>query len=391
MRIRNRFMVGLAAASLVVASGCGGSMADSSSGNGPIKLGIMAGVQTNAISHPWVPQAAKIAAAAVNAAGGIMGRKVEIHFCDDHGTPQGAALCAQKLLVQEKVLMMVGNDGTMEPGLIPTLKVAKTISWASQGASLDSLKSDRVYVLQPVLVQYKIVPQMLSSATKRVAYISADTVVAQEGQKTSAKYFPPTIPITPLTVAPTATDFQPTCLKVQQSGADTAVIAVNPAQIPSLIQTCNQIGLNRLHWVIPSIEMTPQVLKTVTELKQPNTTVMAFGQTAFDGFGADVAKYGRQVGGIDNTIADSAVNAWLGVKLLAKVIPAAGGPDAGKIKSWLDKQTAFDTGGVTAPIDFTASPVPGMPRVKNVSASKGEIRDGKLVSTDPKPFTLKNP
>ena len=338
-----------------------------------------------------MPRAARIAAAAINDVGGVSGRKVEIVFCDDHGTPQGAALCAQKLLVQEKVLLMVGNDGTMEPGLIPTLKVAKTISWASQGASLDSLKSDRVYVLQPVLVQYRLVPLMPPPATRRVAYVSADTVVAQEGQKTSSKYYPPAIQVTPLTVAPAATDFQPTCLKVKQSGADTAVIAVNPAQIPSLIQTCHQIGLNRLHWVIPSIEMTPQVLKTVTELKQPNTTVMAFGQTAFDGFQADVAKYGRQVGGIDNTIADSAINAWLGVKLLAKVIPAAGGPDAAKIKNWLDRQTAFDTGGVTAPIDFTASPVPGMPRIKNVSATKGEIRDGRLVATAPEPFVLKNP
>ena len=240
-------------------------------------------------------------------------------------------------------------------------------------------------------MQYRLVPLMPPPATRRVAYVSADTVVAQEGRKTSGEYCPPTIQVTPPTVAPTATDLQPTCLKVRRSGADTVVIAVNPAQIPSLIQTCHQIGLNRLHRVIPGIGMTPQVFTTVTELEQPNPTVMAFGQTAFDGFQADAARYGRRVGGIDNAVADSAINAWLGVRLLATIVPAAGGPDAAKIKNWPDRQTAFDTGGVTAPIDVTASPVPGMPRIKNVSATKGEVRDARLVAPAPEPFVLKNP
>ncbi|MWA03515.1 ABC transporter substrate-binding protein [Actinomadura sp. LD22] len=387
MHMRHRFTAALAGVSLA-AAGCGGSAAGVS-GDGPIKLGIMASVQSNSISDPWVPQAAKIAAAAVNDAGGISGHKVQIDFCDDKGTPQGASLCAQKLLMQDKVLMMAGNQGTMEAALIPTLKAAKTISWASQGASLDALKSDRVYVLQPVLVQYRILPQMLPSTTRRVAYISADSAVARESGKISATYFPKSVGVTPLTVALTATDFQPICLKIKQIGADTAVVATAPAQIPSLIQTCHQIGLTDLQWAIPSIELTPQLVKTVSDLKQKNTVVMAFGKAAVDGFAADVAKYGPKVGGITNTVADDALNAWLAVKLAAKIIPAAGGPDAGKIKAWLDKQRSFDTAGATAPIDFTASPVPGTPRVKNTSASKGEISGGKLVVTDPRPYTFR--
>src|SRR5262245_324574 len=87
------------------AGGTAGSTGAAPSGT-PIKLGVMTAVQTNAVSQPWIPQAAKIGAAAVNAAGGILGRPVQIDFCDDHYTPQGAALCAQKLLVQDKVLMM---------------------------------------------------------------------------------------------------------------------------------------------------------------------------------------------------------------------------------------------------------------------------------------------
>ncbi|MFC5754130.1 ABC transporter substrate-binding protein [Actinomadura rugatobispora] len=390
MRIRHRSMATLAAVSLG-ATGCGPAGGSAADGDGPIKLGIMAGLQTNSYSHPWVPQGAKIAAAAVNDAGGIGGRKVEIVVCDDKGTPQGAALCAQKLLRQDKVLMMVGNDGNMEAGLVPTLKATKSISWASLGSSLDSLKNDRVYVLQPVLVQYWILPQMLPPATKKVAYVSSDSVIARESQKRATTYYPKSISISSVTLPATTADFQPACLKIKESGADTAVLAISAGQSPMLIQTCHQIGLTGLRWAIPSIEVSPQLTKTLMQLRQPNLGVLAYGGTVRKDFEADVAKYGPKVGGLTNPIADGVINAWLGVKLLTKVVPAAGGPDAEKIKAWLDKQKAFDTMGATAPIDFTATPVPAMPRIKNTSATRGEYQNGKPVVTEPKPYTIKTP
>ncbi len=351
----------------------------------------MTGINTSSVSQPWVPQAAKIAAASVNASGGVLGRPVQIDVCDDHSTPQGASVCAQKLLVQDKVLMMVGDDGTQEPALIPTLAAAKTISWSSLGASLDSLKSPNVYILEPVLVGYWILPQMLPTTTKKVAYISADTAIAESGEKASAAFYPKSITVTPFQVSETSTNFQPTCLQIKQSGADTAVAATNPNQIASLIQTCNQIGLTKLVWAIPSIEMSPEVVKTVTELHQPNLTVLAFGKPAVDGFAADVAAYGPKVGGITNTVADSGINAWLGVKLFAKIVPQVGSVDAMKIKTWLDQQKAFDTGGATAPVNFTTTAVAALPRVKNLSASEGEISGGKLIVTNPTPFSAHLP
>ncbi|MWA03553.1 ABC transporter substrate-binding protein [Actinomadura sp. LD22] len=390
MRISHRFTAALAAVSLA-GSGCGLAGGGGADGDGPIKLGIMAGLQTSSYSHPWVPQGAKIAAAAINGAGGIGGRKVEVVVCDDKGTPQGAALCAQKLLTQDRVLMMVGDDGNMEAGLVPALKAAKSISWASLGSSLDSLKNDRVYVLQPVLVQYWIVPQMLPPTTRKVAYVSSDSVIAQESRKRATTYYPKSIGVSSVTLPATTADFQPTCLKIKETGADTAVLAISAGQSPSLIQACHQVGLTRLRWVIPSIEVSPQVVRTLTDLRQPNLGVLAYGGTVRKEFEADIAKYGPKVGGITNPIADGALNAWLGMKLLTKIIPAAGGPDAEKIKAWLDGQKAFDTMGATAPIDFTATPVPAMPRIKNTSATKGVYENGEPVVTEPKPYTIKTP
>jgi ABC-type branched-subunit amino acid transport system substrate-binding protein len=351
----------------------------------------MTGVQTNAVSQPWIPQAAKIGAAAVNAAGGIMGRPVQIDFCDDHSSPQGAALCAQKLLVQDKVLMMVGDDGTQEPALIPTLSAANTISWASFGASLQSLQSPRVYILAPSEASYWVIPQMLPATTKHVAYVFPDVAIANAAVKATEAFFPKTIQITPVTVPETVTNLQPICLQVKQSGADTGIMAINPDQVATLIQTCNQIGLSNLLWVIPSLQMTNQVLQTVTQLHQPNLAVLGYGGSAVPDFAADVAKYGPQVGGITNTIGDDSIGAWLGVKLLAKIVPEVGSLDPTKIKAWLDQQTAFQTDGATAPIDFAATPITALPRLKNLSATKGVIQGGQAVVTNPTPYVIHIP
>jgi ABC-type branched-subunit amino acid transport system substrate-binding protein len=359
----------------------------------PIKLGLMTGIQTTAISQPWVAQSAKIGAAAVNAAGGVMGHPVEIDVCDDHSTPQGASLCAQKLLVQDKVLMMVGDDGTQEPSLIPTLATANTISWASLGASLDSIRSNRVYILEPLVGGF-ILPQMLPPTTKKIAVVIADTAIARGTVALNNSYIPKSIATTVITVPVTASDFQPYCLQIQQAGADTAEPNINSTQVSTMIQTCNQIGLTNLRWGMLGIGLTQQTVQTVSQLNQPNTVVMAFNSSTYDAFNADVAKYASQVGGITNTFPDSALNAWLGVKLVPKVVQGAGAIDGAAIKAWLDQQTAFDTGGATPPINF-ASPNPAVPSlfvgVHNASGYQGEIKGGKLVQVVPTAFTPNKP
>src|SRR5262245_54272999 len=152
----------------------------------PIKFGLMIPINA-AVSQPYIETAAKIAAAAVNDQGGILGRPVEIDVCDDQYTPQNAAVCAQKLLVDDKVLMMVGNPGQQEPSLTPVLDQANTISWASFGASLDSLKSPRVYILAPNQVSYWAVPQLLPPGTKHVAFLRPVVIAVADTAFNGAK------------------------------------------------------------------------------------------------------------------------------------------------------------------------------------------------------------
>jgi ABC-type branched-subunit amino acid transport system substrate-binding protein len=364
-----------------------GSATSAAPSGPPIKLGLITTVQ-GTVTQPWILQSAKLGAAAVNAAGGIQGRPVEIDFCDDHTTTQGAALCAQKLLVQDKVLMLVGDDGVEEAPVVPVLASTGTMDWATLGASLDALKSPYVYVLQPVLVQYYQIPKMMAPTTKTVAYFVAENAIAQQSAKVTQTFFPKSVQITTVTVPLAATAFQTPCLQAKQLGADTAIVAINPGQIAQLISTCNQIGLTGVTWIIPSVIQTPEVVQTIGNLHLANLVPLSYSQAAYDAFNADLAKYGAQVGGVSNTYVDTTIGAWLGVKLVPRLVQGAGSLDPAKLKAWVDQQTAFDTNGATPPIDFTKTPLPPTPRIKNLSPYQGEVQGTKLVQTVPTPFTF---
>jgi ABC-type branched-subunit amino acid transport system substrate-binding protein len=383
---------GAAASSSAPASG-GTASGDTTFGlkGTPILLGVMAPSQSSAVSsEPWIPAAAKIGAAAVNAAGGLNGHPVQIDYCDDHGTAQGGSLCAQKLLVQDKALMMVGDDGVEEPSLIPTLTTAHTFSFGSMGASPQSLTSPRVFVIDPDEAEYWVMPQMFGKTTHKVVYLPEESALAQEAAKANLAYLPKGVTAAPpVTIPSTATSFQSYCLQIKNSGADTVIPAMNVAQVPTLVQSCNQLGLTNVTWAFSSFEVTPQLVQVVSQLHVPNLTVLGLGGgNVQQRFQADVSKYGPAAGGITDTLSESSINAWLAVRLLPQVVKGAGSLDASTIFAWLNKQTNFTTMGATAPVDFAKSPIAQIPRLVNLSGAKGEISGGKLVTLNPVPYSL---
>jgi ABC-type branched-subunit amino acid transport system substrate-binding protein len=372
-----------ASQSSTTAANTGATASKAPSGT-PIKLGIIASIQSTFNPEPYVPQAAKVAAAAVNAAGGVMGRPVQVVVCDDHETPQGASLCAQQLLVQDKVFMMVGDDGFEEAAVLPTIAAQNTIDWATLGSSTAALSSPLAYIFVPIFASLDAVPQMLPSNVTNVAFFNVDTAVNVSSFKSTKAIFPAADHLTNILIPPTATSFDTYCLQLKNSGAQAVIAQLPNNQIPPAIQACHQLGLTNVTWVNNSALLNPSTDNLLSTYNQPNFVFESFSQSAINQFEADIAKYGPQVGGVSNPYNDSSVIAWLGVKLLPTLVQEAGaGLNAAKIKTWLDTQTAFNTMGATPPINFTATPLPALPRVKNVSSYKAEIQNGKLVYPDP--------
>ena len=154
--------------------------------------------------------------------------------------------------------MLVGGEGSQDGALLPAVEAADTILWSTAGASADSLGNERAYLLLPILVANWGVPQLLPDDLESFAYVSADAAVAREGRERTMAFFPEDVAIEQIDVPYTATDFQPYCLTVRQAEAQAVMTAFNPQQIPTMMQTCNQLGLRDLTWVVPSSVITPR-------------------------------------------------------------------------------------------------------------------------------------
>jgi branched-chain amino acid transport system substrate-binding protein len=84
-----------------------GMAATAANAEDPIKIGVIA--ETSAISGVAIPNAAKLAADEINAAGGVNGRKVEIIEYDDHNSAADAVRAFQRAAQQDKVNAVIAS------------------------------------------------------------------------------------------------------------------------------------------------------------------------------------------------------------------------------------------------------------------------------------------
>jgi branched-chain amino acid transport system substrate-binding protein len=72
----------------------------------PIKIGIIS--EESAIAGAGISRGAQIAVDAINAAGGVDGRKLEIVQYDDHNSAADAVRAFQRAVSQDKVVAVIG-------------------------------------------------------------------------------------------------------------------------------------------------------------------------------------------------------------------------------------------------------------------------------------------
>src|SRR6266567_5368038 len=102
-------LIALALATTACASKGGSSTSGSSGGSGPIHLGLIADY-TGQQSYlgPDMESGVRTALAAINAAGGVMGRQVDLSTGDTVGDPVDAIPAFRKMISTNHVVAMVG-------------------------------------------------------------------------------------------------------------------------------------------------------------------------------------------------------------------------------------------------------------------------------------------
>jgi len=226
-----------------------------------IKIGLIQPVTgPAAYDGQSVINGARLAEAELNAAGGVLGKKVEVLLQDGKADPAESLNAAEKLLDRDKVSVLIGawaSSATLavmplvqryEVPLIVETSTAEKITeagnpWVFRIASNSKIDAD---ALQPYLVS--------KLGLKKVAFMAANNDFGRAVVNNWSRVLAPqgaTVVATEYH-KPGETNFAPTLTKLKNSGADSIVITSDVTTVSNIIKQSYEQGLKGLNRVVTS-------------------------------------------------------------------------------------------------------------------------------------------
>jgi branched-chain amino acid transport system substrate-binding protein len=154
MKVRSGLAV-LAAATIVLA-GCGGS--DSSKGGGgDLTVAVIIPLTgASAKTAEQMENAAKLAAAEVNADGGVDGKKIALKVYDDKLTPEAATQQAQRAVTRDGAVAVIGAQSSGEALAIREVVERAKVPFITSSATAENVTTDAkfTYRIAPLLTDY---------------------------------------------------------------------------------------------------------------------------------------------------------------------------------------------------------------------------------------------
>lgn len=204
---RTRIMSALAAAAIAAVSlaACsGGSTPDGGAGGtgdgskDPIYVAVMGGVSAEGVlanNSATSITAAQASVAAVNAAGGIDGRQVEISVIDDQGDPTVAVTKLREAMAGKNKPVVVMNSGpsTVVDATLPILGQNKVLSFniGPTATSPDPKKNPLNFDLSPSAGDYikAFIPTIKERGYKKVAIVHGSSAYGELFGKSAGEQF----------------------------------------------------------------------------------------------------------------------------------------------------------------------------------------------------------
>jgi ABC-type branched-subunit amino acid transport system substrate-binding protein len=351
----------------------------------PVNLMVITTVGNSAGSFPEAYSAAKAAAAAVNAAGGVNGHPLNVQLCNDNYDPNQATQCG-RTAVADHVAAVVGDISTYADNYMPILKAAGIPSIGNLNATADEATFPNSFPLEvgtAVLLQAQAA-EMVKQGKKKIAivYINIPVVapllsgivakipsLGGGGGKVVAK----------IPVPATATDMSSYSAELKASGANGALFVLAQAQLQQLLQTNYQGGVTSS--VTGAIQTLPP-----TALQQLGPA--ADGLVAIDSYlpatdtaNAGITRFNKEMDtyGMKDPRTDYAVAAWASVHITATLMAKAHTTTAKGLMAALKTAGPINFPGV-APFDWSKPISTFLPlRVFSNQLSHSLVQGGKIV------------
>jgi branched-chain amino acid transport system substrate-binding protein len=196
-----------------------------------------------AASGNYVTQGAKIAEEEINKAGGVLGKKIELIVEDNKSNPTEAVATAEKLIVRDKVPVMMGAwSSTLTLAVMPKLeeyKVPMVVETSSSGKITVS-GNPYIFRISPTseMEAKAFSPLFKSMGIKKAAFLAtnndfglgASKEFSEAGKANGAEI------VAMETMDPKATDFSAQLTKIKTSGADTLFVTTAVEQATLILK-----------------------------------------------------------------------------------------------------------------------------------------------------------
>lgn len=339
-------------------------------------------------SFPGMPTGAAVAAAAINGAGGINGRPLQLVYCDDKGNAQLAIQCTQQGISAGAVARV--SSLVIAPAQAnPLLMAASVASFGGQPVAGSDFTDPNQFPLSTGSYMYTgFAPLMKKKypAAKTAVIMNIDVagrqVRVEQITQGAAK-----VGITILkdfAVPPAIADMSSIAGQIAALKPDVILAGITSAQMVKWFSASQSLGLQ-----IPILEaasqMTPDVIAQAGSAASytsaidyyPDYTGSTPGAATFR---AQMAKYAT-----GQPVNRNAWVGWVGVTAFANIIKSMKNPiTPAKVWGTISNVKCFNTLYFTC-LNFTKpGPIPGSPAIRVTNLFLLDIKNGALAST---PYT----
>jgi branched-chain amino acid transport system substrate-binding protein len=356
---------------------------------GPIKIGLIQPLSGPvAASGNFVRMGAEIGRDWVNARGGVLGRKVELVIEDNKSDPKEAASAAEKLIVRDKVPVIIGAWGSsMTLAAMPKLEEygVPMVVETSSAASITKRGNPWVFRISPPseMEALGLEKQLTALGIKKYDFLAVNTdwgrgavgafgeVLKRGGAQVGTVEY----------MDQAATDLSAQLTKIKGSGADTLLVTTSVEQITLLLKQAQELRLNRRIVTTGGSSSPSQLIKHAGPAAEGSYHVLVFlpwfpeampDPKQAKAFVDEWSKRGLPFDGL--TEGFRGVDAVLTV---AEAIRIAGAADPKAIQAGLWK---VNITGVNGPIRFEKDGPAGKESGQNKpSIFIVQIRDGKVI------------
>src|SRR5689334_13271615 len=214
----------------------------------PIKIGVTQPLTgAFAASGNYVAQGAKMAEEAINASGGVLGRKIELVIEDNKSNPTEAVATAEKLISKDKVPVLMGAwSSTLTLAIMPKLMEYEVPMLVETSSSGKITTSGNPYIFR-ISPTSEMEAKAFAGMVKRFGIKKADFLASNNdfglgaSQEFSQMLKKEGVQVGVVeTMDPTATDFSAQLAKIKASGADTLFVTTAVEQITLILKQAKE-------------------------------------------------------------------------------------------------------------------------------------------------------